>query len=310
VLAGRLTGHLYPYERGKRDQRRFAVPAITGSTFAGSTDDYHAHPFAVQGYGEWRNWALAMAVCGPGGVIVEVGANVGTDTVGYSDIVGEHGRVVAFEPLASNRAALQDVVARLDHRNVTLLPYALSDRTGTATFAVPSRHMSQGTGHLLGTEEHRSGQASYYGRPVEMDLVDVGCRTLDELAGQLSGMSLLLADTEGAEVSILRGGKRTIDAQRPPLVLEASIPHLSRAGHGLEDLGHELASLRYRPFAIGRLDLAAIHESHTHPLSRNWLCLPEERLDLLRRARRYLRRCGLAPCTLGLNPMAQVGGAR
>ena len=37
-----------------------------------------------------------------GDVILEVGANVGTETVSYADIVGPDGIVHAFEPVPSN----------------------------------------------------------------------------------------------------------------------------------------------------------------------------------------------------------------
>jgi FkbM family methyltransferase len=308
IAAGRLTGRLYSYERGKLDDYEFTVRVKTGSPFGGSTMDFHAHPVAVRGYGEWRNWAIALALCGPGDIIVEVGANVGTETVGYSDIAGARGRVVAFEPLPSNRTAVERLLPALQYPNVTLLPYALSDRNGTTRFAVPPLYMSQGTGHLLGTEEQRTETTTYYYEPVEMELIEVERRTLDELAAEVRGVRLLLADIEGAEVALLQGARRVLEANRPTLVLEASHPHLRRAGlKGVEDLHRELVGLRYRTFEIGRLDLIEVDTRTAGPeYSHNWLCLPEERIELLDPARRSLRRCGLMPCIMRLNPMTRV----
>ena len=308
IAAGKLTRLLYPYERGKLDDYEFTVRTKTGSPFSGNTRDFHAHPLAVRGYGEWRNWAIAMALCEPGDVIVEAGANVGTETVGYSDIAGARGRVVAFEPLPSNQAAVERLLPALDHPNVTLLPYALSDRSGTTRFAVPPPYMSQGTGHLLGAEEQRVETTIYYYEPVEMELIEVECRPLDELAAEVHGMRLLLADVEGAEVSLLRGARHVLEANRPALVLEASHPHLRRAGlKGVEDLQDELVGLRYRAFEIGRLDLIEVNSSAaSSQYSHNWLCLPEERMELLGLARSSLRLCGLTPCIMHLNPMTRV----
>src|SRR4051795_3060909 len=109
--AGKVRSLLYPYERAQRDSCTFEIEAKTGSTFRGNTADFHAYPFAVSACGEWRNWAVALALCGPGDLIVEVGANVGTETVGFSDIVGAGGRVMAFEPSPPNLEALGAVVA-------------------------------------------------------------------------------------------------------------------------------------------------------------------------------------------------------
>jgi FkbM family methyltransferase len=303
----KLARLLYPYERGKQDAHEFTVRAQTGSRFTGNTADFHAHPVGVKRYGEWRNWAIALALCRPGDVIVEVGANIGSETVGYSDIVGAEGHLVAFEPLPANRAALERLLETLEHPNVSLLPYALSDRPEHRRFAVPPSDMSQGTGHLLGAEEQRTETTIYYDEAVDMKLIDVECRTLDEFADEVRGVRLLLADAEGAEVSILRGARGVLEVERPALVLEASDPHLRRAGlSGIEDLQHELASVGYRAFEIGRLDLSEVNIRDVDArYSRNWFCLPQERMELLSPVRRSIRRCGLAPCITRLNPMTR-----
>jgi FkbM family methyltransferase len=301
--AGKVRELLYPYERAKRDTFAFSIQAKTGSTFRGSTADFHAYPFAVNGCGDWRNWAVALALCSPGDVIVEVGANVGTETVGFSDIVGSSGRVLAFEPLPANLAALNAVVPELRHPNVELLPYALSDHAGSDTFAVPAASMSQGIGHLLGPEERATGTTSYYDESVAMTMTEVECRTLDEFAGELRGVRLVVADAEGSEVSILRGGHRVLAAEQPALVLEASQPHQRRAGFGLEQLHEELLEIGYEPFAITGLTIEEIVDPRAAPYHSNWLCLPHDRLHLIPRVRRYLRRCALSPCVLALNPL-------
>jgi FkbM family methyltransferase len=304
---------LYPYERGKLDEHEFTVRVKTGSLFRGNTTDFHAHPVGVRGYGEWRNLAIALALCRPGDLIVEVGANVGTETVGYSDVVGAGGSVVAFEPLPSNRTAVERLLPALRYPNVTLLPHALSDRNETTSFAVPPISMSQGTGHLLGAEERRSKTTIYYYESIEMELIEVQCRMLDEFADMVRGVRLLFADVEGAEIALLRGARRALEADRPSLVLEASNPHLRRAGlSGVEDLGGAHADLRYRAFEIGRLDLIEVNTSamsrqYSPQYSQNWLCLPEERVELLDLARGSLRRCGLMPGVMRLNPMTRMG---
>jgi FkbM family methyltransferase len=300
---GKVQRLVYPYERGQQDHYPFAVRARTGSTFRGNTADFHGHPFAVGGSGDWRNWAVAVALCGPGDLIVEVGANVGTETVGFSDIVGGEGRVMSFEPSPGNLTALEAMASGLRHANVELLPYALSDHAGSDTFAVPPESMSQGIGHLLGPVERTTGTAIYYDDPVDMSVIEVECRTLDEFANDLRGVRLLVADAEGAEIAILRGGRDVLLAERPALVLEASQPHQHRAGFGLEELHEELLALGYRPFVLAGLGADAVSDPQDAPEHSNWLCMPEDRLQLVTRVRRYLRRCALMPCVLGLNPL-------
>jgi FkbM family methyltransferase len=301
--ASQLGRRLYPYERGKRDRVQFSTRAKTGSTFTGSTADFHAHPFAVHGCNEWRNWAIALGVCKPGDRIVEIGANVGTETVGFSDIVGAHGQVIAFEPLPAHIDMLRRVTQGLRHPNLVLLPYAVSDEQGAATFATPPSSMSQGIGHLLGPEERDSGVASYYDETVDMGLIEVETRPLDQFAAELRGLRLLVADAEGAEVRILRGGRTIIEENRPTLVLEASEPHQRRAGFGIEQLHDELSSLGYVAYEIGSLSLKRVVDPLGGAPHGNWLCVPRGRVDAVARVQRVLRRCALTPCVLGLNPL-------
>mgnify|MGYP001460480885 CR=1 FL=1 len=59
--------------------------------------------------------AIALALVSKGESIIEVGANIGTETVYYSDIVGSHGNVYAFEPFPPNFKPTMDVVEVYSH---------------------------------------------------------------------------------------------------------------------------------------------------------------------------------------------------
>jgi FkbM family methyltransferase len=301
--AGKLGRLLYPYERGKRDGYKFTARAKTGSMFTGSTADFHAHPFAVIGCSTWRNWAIALAVCRPGDVIVEIGANVGTETVGFSDIVGASGRVLAFEPLPAHREALPEALGGLRHANVSLFPYALSESEGLATFATPSPSMSQGIGHLLGPDERGSGRTSYNDTPVDMGVTEVETRPLDQFAAELRGLRLVVADAEGSELPILRGAGQVLAKERPVLVVEASQPHQRRAGFSIEQLHDELSGLGYAAYDIGLTSLSVVGDPAAGAEHTDWLCVPRDDVGLVARVHRMLRRCALSPCVLGLNPL-------
>jgi FkbM family methyltransferase len=305
LAAGRIGRRLYPFDLARRDRHQFTVRAKTGSAFTGNAADVHAYPLSFLGWSEWRNWSVALAVCPSDGLIVEIGANVGTETVGFSDIAGAHGRVMAFEPLPAHLATLRAVISGLRHANVTLLPYALSDRAGRDAFAVPGRSMSQGIGHLLGPEERATGTASYYDRSMNMDTIEVQIRRLDDFASDLRGLSLLVADAEGAEIPILRGAARVLASERPILVLEASQPHQRRAGFSLAELRDELSRLGYVPYEIQTLSLTQVRDPAAAPPHSNWLCVPTGADRIATRVQRVMRRCALSPCTLGLNPLTR-----
>lgn len=216
ILAGRSLRLIYPRRIGSRDRYTFSVRAQTGSAFVGVTGDFHAHRFAAHGYSEWRLWAVATALCSPGDVIVEIGANVGTETVGYSDIVGSSGRVVAFEPMPANLLALERLARLAQSQNIELIPFALSDHTGLARFAVPPPEESAGTGHILGPKE-RETEVEYYGRNVAATVITVECRTLDAFLDNLDRVALIVCDAEGSELAISAERRRRSNVIDPRL---------------------------------------------------------------------------------------------
>ncbi len=120
------------------DELDFQVRAQTGSLFLGNTSDSLGHGFSLVGYNEWRLWAVARALSSPGDTIVEVGANIGTETVGFSDIVGSTGRVIAFEPVPSSVTTLERALSRARYRNVEIFPHAVGARAGSVRLSVPA----------------------------------------------------------------------------------------------------------------------------------------------------------------------------
>lgn len=293
VVSMRLGSMLYPQAQGFADDFNFIVKAQTGSHFAGRTSDFQGHPFSIHGYYEWRNWALAAAVCAPGDCIVEIGANVGTETVGFRDIVGSTGRVVAFEPVPGNLASLRALVLLNRWTNVEIQPCALGETETRLAFALPPHKHASGVGHFVASKDVGTAQT-----------IEVQCRTLDSLIDQLGQATAIFCDAEGAETMILRGGRHYLSRFTPVVVLEASPKHLARAGSSLAELHGTLQSMGYQAFAVGRLGLEPVTDLR-QPSTSNWLCVHESMSRLVDRCSSAIARCGLMPCVRGLNPLCR-----
>jgi FkbM family methyltransferase len=252
---------------------------------------------------DWRLWAIAGSICSPGDTIVEVGANIGTETIGYSDFVGSHGGVFAFEPLPRNQAILRLSLAEASHSNITVLPYALGATEGVVPFAEPPRDQSSGIGHVLGPDEVRTGTVTHDGRPLAARVVEVACRTLDSFEATLPKVRLLVVDAEGSELMIIRGAARRIRTDRPAIVVEAAPAHLVRAGSNARQLYDELASQGYCVFEVGLLSVDEIGRVPSDGSIVNWLCLPEDDVALIRDVRRTILRAAFLPLVRSLNPL-------
>ena len=157
-----------------------------------------------------------------GDMVFDVGANIGIHTLLLSQLVGPEGKVYAFEPNKDLLPTLQHTVSWL--RNTSLLNFALSDRSDTADFFVP---FDKSMGSLADWSEPRGGQAS---RVSTCEL-----RRIDDLiaSGVLAQPDFMKVDTEGAELSVFQGGRRTLDRPDAPIIFFESNVYTAR-GFGLD----------------------------------------------------------------------------
>lgn len=63
-------------------------------------------------------------------VILDIGANIGYYSLIFAEIVGDQGRVFAFEPSPANFALLSKNIEINNYKNVTLVQEAVSNKTG------------------------------------------------------------------------------------------------------------------------------------------------------------------------------------
>lgn len=291
LAAQRVRSWVWPLEKAQMAKISGRVRAVTGGWFEGSTFDIHAYPMLVHGYYEWRNVAICAAVLEPGATVVEVGANVGTETVCFADLAKETGgRVVAFEPDEGNFSALRRLAALNGWRHVEIVQAAISDHEGDAWFVPPPSNGLSGIGRVVASQE--AGGA-----------VRVRSVRLDSLFPPGSSrVGAVFVDVEGYEVAVLRGAAALLQRDRPVVVLEASPRLLEKNGWRLEDLASEIRACGYMSWRIGRFGLEPA-ETGVRRAS-NWLCLPEEGSDKMRVIQNVLWRAGWLPMIRGLNPLA------
>jgi len=156
-------------------------------------------------YGEYSQAEIdfLLQVARPGETVVEGGANIGTITVPLAQRVGPTGRVIAFEP---QRLVFQTLCGNLavnGIENVHVHHAALGSAPGETTIPFVSYGRDFNYGSL------QIGSAKGEAVPV---------LTVDSL--QLPRLDLLMADVEGYEEAVLRGGADSIRRHKPCLYLE------------------------------------------------------------------------------------------
>jgi FkbM family methyltransferase len=146
-----------------------------------------------------------------GGVVWDIGANIGFYSLIASRLVGD-GTVVAFEPLPQNQDAIRRNLALNHVANVELVGIALSDREGEAELEI---HASP-TWAKLDTSSHTS-----FKRDSELSgRVRVEVSTIDAQLARVAPPDLVKMDIEGAEVAALQGAEQLFREHRPTLICE------------------------------------------------------------------------------------------
>jgi FkbM family methyltransferase len=288
LISGKARRRLYRPEAGIADDHSYRGRAVTGSELNGRTGEFDGYLFAVHGYTDWRLWAVALAICSEGDTIVEVGANVGTETVGFSDIVGPSGSVVSFEPVPASVDAMKLSLASISHHNVQLLPVAVGDVLGAVQLEVPKNGS-----HLARVRADNDNSTTS---------LRVESVTLDSLRDRLGQPSLMIIDVEGSEIAVIRGARALLSEHTPPLVVEANPSSLEEMGFTLEDLRSELTALGYSIWRLSRLGLSEPRLGWFKGYE-NWFCTTDA--SLAASVRTVIRRAGTRPCVPWLNPLTR-----
>lgn len=169
------------------------------------------------------------------GAVYDIGANCG-----YFSILaaGSGAPVYSFEPVPETFDVLRRNRARNQMPSDGAFCLAISDQAGVGTMHLYS---SSGNNSLYA----RNLPSGHLLRCVGQDLVDV--TTLDDCVErfELTAPAVIKIDVEGAELHVLRGGRRTLKQHRPDLIIEYGESTCRDAGYARQELLGELLSLGY-----------------------------------------------------------------
>jgi FkbM family methyltransferase len=176
---------------------------------------------------------LADYFTGTGATVVDIGASWGLFSYHLSRRVGEHGRVISYEPHPENRAVLQKL-ARAKPR-VTYRQCAVSDTDGSAELQVPRSHS-----RLVSAQSSLAHGFS----GVTVETLSVATVKLDDEVSSESRIDFIKIDVEGHEQAVLRGGDSVLRRHLPPMLIEIEQRHMqvpvSDVLSQLEDMGYRV----------------------------------------------------------------------
>lgn len=142
----------------------------------------------------------------PDDVVLDIGASIGSFTLFMAKRAAH---VYAFEPIPQIYEFLQHNTRK--HRNVSCLPWALSDRSDEKTMVVP---------------RYKWGQECWYDACIKTPQSTPGLREFKVVSRTLDSFTLLpridfiKCDVNGHELEMLRGASNTIRRDHPAILME------------------------------------------------------------------------------------------
>lgn len=142
-------------------------------------------------YTDAAETSFMKKVIKPGDVVLDIGACLGYYTLLFAKIVGETGRVFAFEPNPENFALLKKNVDKNGYKNIILANKAVSNETGKIKMYLSEYHKA----------DHR-----IYDSGDGREAIAIEAMRLDDYFKNYNGqIDFIKIDVQGAEGKVIQG---------------------------------------------------------------------------------------------------------
>jgi FkbM family methyltransferase len=205
---------------------------------------------------------LANQACG---LMFDVGADIGTFAAFFCKV--SHHNAVCFEPVPHSQRLIEKTAKLNGLRDrIEVIPTALGDKIGAVIM-----HHDKSTGFAY-PQNYRLSDAS------GVTKISAQVTTIDAVRSSAKGnLALVKIDVEGMEDEVLRGAAKTLDQERPVVLLEVHHDYLRQRGINAAKIlseivehGYSVMRLNGRPIPGRRSKWTILPRVHV-------LAVPKER---------------------------------
>jgi len=174
-----------------------------------------------------------------GDVVLDLGANIGYYTLIFAKLVGEEGKVFAFEPEPDNFSLLKKNVEINGYKNVTLLQKAVSDKTGKLKLYIDKDCIAC---HSIYPLPPQDGSQS----------IEIEAIRLDDYFENYDGkIDFIKMDIEGAEKEAIQGMSSLLKKNKNvKIVSEFNPPTLKQGGIEPEEYLELLTGFGFKLYEV------------------------------------------------------------
>jgi len=138
-------------------------------------------------------------------VVVDAGAHIGVFTIIASKLVGDEGKVIAFEPDTENYKKLLKNIKLNKLKNVITSKKGLWSKKTKLKFS----------------DEHTNASSIFFDKTVTKNIIEIPVVSLDEELKKLKikKLDFIKMDIEGAEIEAIKGSKNILKTSSPKIAI-------------------------------------------------------------------------------------------
>jgi FkbM family methyltransferase len=172
-----------------------------------------------------------------GDVVLDIGAHIGYYTLMFAKLVGEEGKVFAFEPSPDNFSLLEKNVEMNGHKNVVMVQKAVSNKSGTLKLFLCEGNV--GDNRIYDSDDDR--------RSVDVEVI----RLDDYFKDDGARIDYIKMDIQGAEAGAIQGMRALLEKNKKIKILTEFWPDgLKKFGTEPEEYLHSLTKLRFKLYDL------------------------------------------------------------
>lgn len=175
-----------------------------------------------------------------GDIFIDIGANVGLFSLLASEIVGNKGSVVSFEPSPITAARLIENTKLNNLKNIYIRNVGLSDKKGNLTFYVSKNGYDAWNSFAPSQDNKLEKTISVPTSTLDLELLNV----------DKSRVKLVKIDVEGWEKFVLYGGKDFLLNYSPIVMVEFTEENTFNAGYPVHEIYDIMKNFGYEWYII------------------------------------------------------------
>jgi len=201
----------------------------------------------LMGYFEPSTVSAYKRIIRPGDVVLDIGANIGAHTLPMAKLVGDAGKVIAFEPTnyafdkLSENCALNPIIASRTIINQVML---VSSGYASSVHSAPDIYSSWPLKKEAASHEIHQGHLMSTSRAELLSLDDY------VTMHNLSRLDFIKIDIDGFECEMFNGAAKTLKRYRPKIIMELAPYTLVEQGGSLKELISILSDAGYVFYTI------------------------------------------------------------